>query len=220
MAAARKSGDTTPRPVQIQRVAADLFFTHGYEGTSIREIADALGIRSASLYYHYAGKEQILFDLIRSTMDQLTSVARAMIEREATPEGKLAALVIQHLVMHALRPRQTTLGDTELRSLTGEQLETALAMRDRHEQLFTDTIRQGVEAGVFDVPDVPLAAYAVIAQCNHVGIWFDAAGRLPLAEVARVYALYALRVVAGPALSESDLDELTSAAIALHEEWQ
>ena len=64
------------RAQELLRVAAELFFEKGYESTTTREIAEALEIKSASIYYHYESKEQILFELIRSTMEQLTAGVR------------------------------------------------------------------------------------------------------------------------------------------------
>lgn len=54
----RRSGAETR--AEILRVALDLFTTQGYESTSLRQIADELGIQKASLYYHFAGKEEIV----------------------------------------------------------------------------------------------------------------------------------------------------------------
>lgn len=59
----------------IQRVARELFTTRGYEATSMREIADALGIQKASLYYHFGGKEEIL----RSLFDQRGNEAEELL---------------------------------------------------------------------------------------------------------------------------------------------
>lgn len=205
------------RAAQIQRAAADLFFTHGYESTTIREIAEALDIRSATLYYHYENKEQILFELISSTMGQLTSGARELIAEEELPEARLAGLVVQHLVMHALRPRETTLGDTELRSLTGERLREALALRDVYTALVIETVEEGIERGTFDTPDPKLAAFAIIAKCSHVGIWYDPAGRLALPEIASVYGTFALRLVDAPPVDATKFAALTERAMAFHE---
>lgn len=53
---------------EILDVSAKLFVGRGYAGTSTREIADAAGIRQASLYYHFAGKDEILSELLASTV--------------------------------------------------------------------------------------------------------------------------------------------------------
>ena len=55
------------RSDQIRRAAAELFFNHGFEATTTRGIAQVLGIKSASIYYHYEDKQEILFEIIYST---------------------------------------------------------------------------------------------------------------------------------------------------------
>ena len=60
--ARRRTGADTRR--EAQRVALDLFTRQGYESTSLRQIADALGINKASLYYHFPSKEAILRSLV------------------------------------------------------------------------------------------------------------------------------------------------------------
>jgi AcrR family transcriptional regulator len=60
---------------QILSVAMDLFIEHGYEGTSVRDIADALKVTPSALYYHFKGKEEIATSLLaqrRSELDELT----------------------------------------------------------------------------------------------------------------------------------------------------
>ena len=54
-------GDTRTR---IQRIALDLFTEHGYEATSLREIAERLGVTKAALYYHFKTKDEIIDSLV------------------------------------------------------------------------------------------------------------------------------------------------------------
>ncbi|GAA4226064.1 TetR family transcriptional regulator [Streptosporangium album] len=56
----RENADTRAR---IQDVALKLFVEQGYEGTSLREIAEALGVTKAALYYHFKSKEEIVTSL-------------------------------------------------------------------------------------------------------------------------------------------------------------
>jgi AcrR family transcriptional regulator len=216
--AAAVAGREPDRARELQRVAAELFFARGYEATTIRQIAQALEITSASIYYHYPDKEQILFEVIRSTMEQLAAGVRTVLDQETSPDRQLAGLVVHHVVIHALRPKETTLGDTELRSLTGERLLTVLQMRDDYEQLVVRVFREGAEQGLFTPLDHKLSAYAVISQCSNVGIWYREQGRLMLDEVAGVYANLALRIAGGPEVEPETVAALAAAARAFHEE--
>ncbi|HKP18528.1 MAG TPA: TetR/AcrR family transcriptional regulator [Gaiellaceae bacterium] len=208
------------RARELQRAAAELFFTKGYEATTLREIARALGIKSASIYYHWDSKETILFDLIRSTMEQLTAGARSVLEREPAADRRLAGIVVHHVVLHALRPKEATLGDTELRSLTRAHARAAMRMRDEYESLLLGVLEDGARRDLFDVLDVKLTAYAVISQCTNVGIWYRPDGRLSLDEVAAVHANLALRTAGGRELAASAMTPLVADAKAFHEAWR
>ncbi|WP_199486407.1 TetR/AcrR family transcriptional regulator [Actinomadura logoneensis] len=71
-----RRGDTRE---QIRRVALELFAEQGYEKTSLREIAERLGVTKAALYYHFKTKEDIiasLFDEFGEKVDELVAWAR------------------------------------------------------------------------------------------------------------------------------------------------
>jgi AcrR family transcriptional regulator len=201
---------------EIQRVAANLFFRRGYEATSTRQIAHALDMTSATLYYHYADKEQILFELICSTMEQLTAGVQAVIEGESSPERQLVGAVAHHVALHGVRANEATLGETELRSLTGARRREVQRMRDAYEALVVGVLDGGVRAGRFKVPDLKLTAYCIIAQSTNVGIWYRPAGPLSLDEIAAIYAKVALRIVAADGVDDGVIASLAEAATEFH----
>lgn len=87
---------------QVLDAAAELFVTRGFAATSTREIAEQVGIRQASLYYHFAGKDEILAELlqrsVRPTVDKI-----AKIEALVPPETHETALYLLALVdIHTL----------------------------------------------------------------------------------------------------------------------
>jgi AcrR family transcriptional regulator len=202
---------------QIRALAAEMFFERGYESTSIRELAAALDIKAASLYYHFPDKEQILFELVGSVLAQLLDGATTLVERQPSAELKLAALMVNHVVLHALRPKETTLGDSELRSLTGERRSVNIGTRDRYERLVISVLEQGERDAVFDVIDAKLTAYALIAQSSHVGTWYEPNGRLSLDQVIDVHVALALRMVAGPPVPDEGVRRLARDAREFHE---
>lgn len=204
------------RREQTRALAARMFFERGYDSTTMRDIAAALGIKAASLYYHFPDKEQILFDLIESVQAQLIAGAESLMGDEERAELKLAAIVVNHVVLHALRPKETTLGDTERRSLTGERLEVNLRQRDAYEALVIRMLRGGARGGTFDVVDAKLTAYAIIAQSSNVGIWYHEPGRLSLERVAEVHVELALRMVGAKPVSRRDVGRLVRRARELH----
>lgn len=201
---------------QIRTLAAEMFFDRGYEATTMRELAAALEIKSASLYYFFPHKEQILFELIESVVTQLVSGARSLIKREKTAELKLAAVVVNHVVLHALRPKESTLGDSELRSLSAEHVRINVRHRDQYERVVLRVLQEGATEGRFELIEPKLTAYAIIAQSSHVGTWYRARGRLALDQVTETYVGLALRTVAAAPVPAEDVGRLVRDADALH----
>jgi AcrR family transcriptional regulator len=66
----------TDTRAQLQSVALELFAEHGYDSTSLREIAERLGITKAAVYYHFRSKDEILASLIEDFLAQLDGLVR------------------------------------------------------------------------------------------------------------------------------------------------
>lgn len=90
-ASPRRSGVTARE--EILDASAELFTKQGFATTSTHEIADAVGMRQASLYYHFPSKADIFLELLKSTIEPSISLAEDLAASDATPSLKLWALV-------------------------------------------------------------------------------------------------------------------------------
>ena len=88
----RRPGNTARE--EILDAAAELFTTIGYAATSTRRIADAVGIRQASLYHHFATKDDILDALLAGTVDEPLRLAGELLTEPGPAATRLRALVI------------------------------------------------------------------------------------------------------------------------------
>ena len=87
----RRPGKTARE--EILDAAAELFTTLGYASTSTRRIADAVGIRQASLYHHFATKDDILDALLAGTVDAPLRVAEELLTDSGPAAARLHLLV-------------------------------------------------------------------------------------------------------------------------------
>ncbi|AQZ70246.1 TetR family transcriptional regulator [[Actinomadura] parvosata subsp. kistnae] len=85
-AVARPRSGLSPRE-EILAAAAELFTTHGYAATTTRALAERAGIRQASLYHYFGGKEDLLAELLESTVRPSLEAVGAL--AGATPEERL-----------------------------------------------------------------------------------------------------------------------------------
>ena len=88
----RRPGKTARE--EILDAAAELFTTHGYANTSTRRIADAVGVRQASLYHHFATKDDILDALLAGTVDEPLRLAAELLAEDGPAAARLHALVV------------------------------------------------------------------------------------------------------------------------------
>lgn len=87
----RRRGSTARE--EILDASAELFTTQGFATTSTHQIAEAVGIRQASLYYHFPSKTEIFLTLLNSTIEPSLGLAEELAASDASPEQRLWALV-------------------------------------------------------------------------------------------------------------------------------
>ncbi|MGV0744550.1 TetR/AcrR family transcriptional regulator [Mycolicibacterium sp. XJ870] len=88
----RRPGKTARE--EILDAAAELFTNHGYASTSTRRIADEVGVRQASLYHHFATKDDILDALLSGTVDEPLSLAADLLAEPGPAAPRLHTLVV------------------------------------------------------------------------------------------------------------------------------
>lgn len=172
---------------KIKSVSVDLFFKKGYFATSISEIARGSGIQKASIYYHYPSKEALLFGILSTTMDDLTSYLKNSIEGITGVERRMRVAVRSHVRFHLERQKENFIANSELRGLTAEHYQAIVEKRDRYERIFQDLIRRGGDESVFAPADIKILSYAILTLCTAGASWFKSSGRLTVDEIALIY---------------------------------
>jgi AcrR family transcriptional regulator len=163
------------------------FFEKGYFATSISDIARGSGIQKASIYYHYASKEELLFCILKSTMDDLTTALKQRLAATQGIEQRMRAAVRSHVSFHLERQKENFIANAELRGLTAEHYRSIVEKRDEYESIFQDLIRQGTQEGVFADVDVKILSYAILTLCTAGATWYNPSGRLTVDQIADIY---------------------------------
>ena len=199
MARADADFDQNRASERIRIAAIALFKARGYHGTPVRELAQAVRIETASLYYHFPSKQEILSDLFDRTMDALLEGLGQAIASGSNPEERLRTFVRFHVLFHIARQDEAFISHSEIRSLSARNRRRNIAKRDRYERMVRGLLTAGVRAGDFEIADVRLASTAILMMCSGVSDWFTGRGRLKGARVADRYADMVIRMVTGSA---------------------
>ena len=179
----------------IREAAVSLIARLGYEAMSMRQLAAEVGVQAAALYRYFPTKEDLLFTLMREHMEGLLKAWEATRPASADPVTRLAAYVENHIAFHIERRHATHVSNMELRSLSHERLTQILKMRTAYEKELRTVLRDGAEAGAFEIDDTGLTAMALIQMMTGVIVWFRPGERLSLAEVTASYLSMTMRLV-------------------------
>lgn len=180
----------TDMKATIKAVSIDLFFKKGYFATSISDIAKGSGIQKASIYYHYASKEDLLYQILKSTMDDLTTHLKGRLAAVTGVEERMRTAVRAHVRFHLERQKENFIANSELRGLTAEHYRAIVQKRNEYETIFQDLIRQGTAEGVFADVDVKILSYAILTLCTAGATWYNPGGRLTVGEIADIYETF------------------------------
>lgn len=180
---------------RILEAATALFSERGYHGTSMREVAAAVGIKAGSLYNHFPGKEELLFQIARGVMVELLEGGRAAIAGREDAAGKLRALVRWHVVYHAEKRSRARVADEQLHALGPGRRAQVVEVRDEYTQLFKEILEQGRTESGWLVPDLSVITFAIGGMCTFVDAWYREDGPLAPAEIAEMYADFILSAV-------------------------
>lgn len=196
--ARNSSQDTETR---VREAALRLFAAHGFEATGIRDIARDAGVSTAALYHYMSSKHDLLIEIMRQGLHNLTAGGQAALKQAGNPAEELAALVRWHIVYHGREQLVSLVSDNELRALSSSQLKSMIKLRDRYELLWRDVVAHGVQSGDFHVKDEKLTRLALLHMCSGVVYWYSPAGQLALGAIADEFVGLALALVGyeGPA---------------------
>jgi len=192
---ARSKGPAGPAKEAILLAAAELFASQGYAGTSTREIADRVGIRQPSLFYHFSKKEEILRAIVdqaaASLLDHLPDFEKRP-ERAAIKLYDLLNLDFLYLMTEPYGIGQLMLLP-ELRS--GDLRQEIEQKRNRIIDVYRKLIRQGIKEGDFLASDVNVTTFTVFGMGEAIWTWYRPSRSKSPAKIAEQIADLAFRAL-------------------------
>ena len=179
----------TSRSLEILELASRLFYENGYGLVGMRLIADTVGVRAATLYHHFNGKDDMLFQIaLGVTQTFVERLLPILEEAEGSRADRLKAFVRQHIIFRWQRRYwiSTTLRD--LKALPAIQQAEVVGYLRHYQDTLRDFIQAGMAEGEFSAPDSTLAGFALIGMIHGINDWFSPSGALTIEAVADLYA--------------------------------
>jgi AcrR family transcriptional regulator len=161
----------TSRRSELTRQAARLFAERGYHGTSIGDLAAAMGVQKGSLYAHIKSKQDLLYATMREGADAFHGGLDG-IPDELRPTEKIRLALRAHLRVVADQLDVATVFMREWRYLEGERREEILEERRRYEERFRAFFREGRELGELRTDlDESTSALLALSAANWAYTW-------------------------------------------------
>ncbi|MCG8314019.1 MAG: TetR/AcrR family transcriptional regulator [Pseudomonadales bacterium] len=177
--------DNSPRG-RILRAAAHLFRQKGFERTTVRDLAQEVGIQSGSIFHHFKTKEEILRHVMIEVILFNTERMRRELAAADSPRDKLLALIRAELIsINGDTGEAMAVLTNEWRSLKPDSQEEILKLRDTYEQMWLAILREAQAAEL-----IPAAVDTFILRRFLTGalawsnFWFDPNGSMTIEEIA------------------------------------
>ena len=209
---------------EIVDQAMRLFAERGYDGTTLQDVADAVGLSRPNLYNYVKSKEELLVAMVEATTQSAADSLREVRRRSDLDSTEKLRMLVRTLVLsRAEQPAQFRTLDRSDQALPPEIAKKHLQGRRAVLHEITGVIEEGVTAGRFRPVDARITALSIIGMCNWVAWWFHPSPTHPAEPVAEQIAENAVAMLArearrtpdaptplgAVALLQQDLDYLT-----------
>jgi TetR/AcrR family transcriptional regulator, cholesterol catabolism regulator len=159
------------RREELSRQAARLFAQKGYHGTSVGDLAEALGVQKGSLYAHIEGKEDLLYETMRAGAASFHAALDEISGQLPAPE-KIRLALRAHLRVVAAQLDVATVFVREWKYLEGARLDEIVAERRRYEERIRELFREGREQSELRSDlDETAAARLFLSAANWAYTW-------------------------------------------------
>lgn len=180
---------SSPRRAELLSIAADLFATRGFLATTVREIADAAGILSGSLYHHFDSKESMVDEVLREFLDAQRQAYDAVLRDSDDAAAAITGLIRQSLrAVHDYRPAVAVFQNEANYLGQFERFDYLRQATADFERTWTRVLQDGQRAGVLR-PDLNVKlVYRFIRDTVWTVVqWYNPRGRFSATMIADQY---------------------------------
>ncbi len=167
---------------QLLGKAVQLFLKHGYEKTSMRDLAKAVGIQAPGIYYHFKSKKDILYQINQESWQKFNELILSKAKEITDPEEKIK-LYIRNMIIYQLKLGQTTLildDSTPVKYIRERKTQEREVFN-----FLRDTLRELAEIkGIQKTTDPTVGAFTLYSMVAHIYKWYNPKGRMSLEELA------------------------------------
>jgi len=170
--------NTATRKDEIVAVASSLFKEKGYNAVSMRDIAQEMGIKAASLYNHISGKKEILSTLILFLAEEFTRGMNAVVASEGKPLDKIKSVIEMHIDITVNHSEALAALNNDWMHLEDEDLTDFERMREAYEENFRKIVKEGIAVGDLKPRHPEVILFSILSTLRTLYLWYQKRGKL------------------------------------------
>ncbi len=166
------------RKEEIVIVAAKLFKEKGYSAVSMRDIAQQMDIKAASLYNHIKSKQEILSSLVLHVAEKFTNSTQSITSQDGNALQRLKKLIEVHIDITVHHADAIAALNNDWMHLDGQDLLDFIAMRDQYEENFRSIIKQGIQEQQIKAKEPEVILFSILSTLRTLYLWNEKRGKL------------------------------------------
>lgn len=173
------------RAQEIYLLAAQLFVERGVGSTSLSDIANALNITKAGLYYYFESKQDLLYRIVELGLDNVKEEVLDPAREIADPEERLRFIILNHARLAAEGNHAVIIVSHEMNSLSFAQREAVLRRRREYFEFVRDTLVEIQKDKKLNDIDMTTATFTLFGMILWLSRWYRTGGKLSVEKVCR-----------------------------------
>jgi TetR/AcrR family transcriptional regulator, cholesterol catabolism regulator len=170
MAKIKRNRNGTRKDVIVAK-AAKLFREKGFSATSMRDLAEHVGVEAASLYNHISSKAEILQDICFKVANMFTQYIEEVDTSNRTAIEKIDAILRFHIQQMVNNYEEVYVTDREWKHLTEPYLSNMQTQRRAYRQRIASIIKDGIEKGDIKEIDAPTVVLIILHAVSGIESW-------------------------------------------------
>jgi AcrR family transcriptional regulator len=169
---------------RILQEAVRLFYERGFTGTTLDDIAGALGVTKPFIYTHFKSKVELLGAICVPTIEMSVAAATAAVESPGPASMRLRKLITDFTGVVMRRQANIAVYFREEMHMDTVTRADIDAKRGHFDRILSNLLREGAASGEFNVPDINLTALAIGGMISWAYTWYRPNGRLGVEELS------------------------------------
>ena len=166
------------RKQEIIQIAARLFKERGFNAVSMRDIAQAMDIKAASLYNHISGKQEILSTLLIEVAEEFTEKMNVISSEIISPLKKIEKVIEVHIDITVNYSEHIATLNNDWMHLEGSALKNVIKMREDYEENFRSIIKQGIANGEIKPQHPEVILFSILSTLRSLYLWNEKRGKM------------------------------------------